>query len=735
MADIIQPLDQNEEVDDVQADIEDTSPQYYAEFKKPPQSLKESEEMVENAIERFKRRKVELTEDELQALELDMQRMIDDWINSRSSLETKLRDLNDLYEAVSEQTDFPWVGANSTVIPLGKIKGREITSVLSRTSLRPVPFAVASYAGPEALYDQSKDFVKDLESFVEDKIKYTTNIHQSLEMADPVIFRDGTAPLQIVWETEYERVCDWKLYNKAEDFTSDYPTPDDAGITRKKWQSIVDELSKGNSYEIRYEYDVATYDAPKAYLVPLIDFFHWPVFVPEMNDLLCYGKRIWYTDYQLRMKANLGVFDKDEIEDLIKGAGDQRRDTLSISRDQIEGLNRNTEEKGTKEFEFFELVYKGPVTNEDREKGIFRKYVIYFHKDNHKIYRVEHYPIRKGKINMFPLRFLKRDGRLLGISLLDDIADLCLDVDIQNRQIINSRTITHVPSFKAKMASKSAFDPSRREYRFRPGATYYLQDIDDVVQFDIRPVDLSGSMDNILFYMQLIDMTVGSTSGFSGQSNPIDPRAPARKQQELLRQASNRLDDYVKSLLPDYSAICEFMVDLYYQYAPERIKYYARTEDGYLIEKEIERTKLYNANAKFHINGTSVFLNADIEYDRQLEINTLLSQSPITAQNPKILRNSMERVILASRVPGREDLIPQEEDIPQQLTNSQDNDIEAKDALNKERMQNRALGDQAKRQHEKEVLAIQAATQLANTSLQNAGQLNGASLPEEPNAA
>lgn len=159
---------------------------------------------------------------------------------------------------------------------------------------------------------------------------------------------------------------------------------------------------------------------------------------------------------------------------------------------------------------------------------------------------------------------------------MDDIADLSLDADIQNRQIINSRTITHVPSFKAKMSSKNTFDPSRREFRFRPGVTFYLTDpATDVMQFDIRPVDLSGSMDNILFYMQMIDMIVGSTSGFSGQSNPIDPRAPARKQQEQLRQASNRLDDYVKNLLPDFSAICQFVVDLYYQYAPERIKYYA----------------------------------------------------------------------------------------------------------------------------------------------------------------
>jgi hypothetical protein len=688
---------------------EDSDAEFYAEFKKPPKFLKESEEMVENCIERFKRRKVDLTEEETTKLQHDLGNIIKDWEDSRTGLETKLRDLNDLQEGVSEETNYPWVGACSTTIPMAKIKGREIVSVLSRTSMRPVPFAVATYAGPDSLYQKSKDFVKDLENFTEDKLKNATNIHERLTMALPVIYRDGTAPLQVMWETEYERVCDYKLYTDQIEFAKDYPDAESAGISKKKWQEIVSKLSNGKKYEVRYEYDVATYDDPKAYLVPLIDFVHWPIYVSEMKDLLCYGKRIWYTDYQLKMKANIGMFEEDDIEEITKGSGDQRRDSLETSRDQIEGLNRNTSTNNSKEYEVFELVYKGPVTEEDRDKNIFRKYVIYFYRHNNKILRVEHYPIRKGAVNFFPLKFLKRDGRLLGISLCDDIADLCLDIDIQIRQIINSRTITHVPSFKAKMSSKNTFDPQRKEFRFRPGVTFYMTDpMTDVTQFDIRPVDLSGSMDNILFYMQLIDMTVGSTSGFSGQSNPIDPRAPARKQQELLRQASNRLDDYVKNLVPDWSAICSFMLDLYYQYAPERIKYFAKTEDGQLVEKEMERTKLFSPNAKFKINGTSVFLNADLEFSRAQEIDAILANNPITAQNPRVRKNSLERLLMASRIPDEKDLLPNKKEMPEALTNELEREIEAKEAQNRERANTRMLGDQAKRQHEKEALLIEA---------------------------
>lgn len=716
---------------DIRASLESLEPAYrsggadesihYAEFKKPPKFLDESDDMLQNAVERFKRRRVDLDDEETELLKTEIDRIIFDWEDSRSTLETKLVDLNDLFEGVTEEADFPWVGASSLHVPMPKIKAREIVSVINRTSMRPIPFAVTKYAGPDSLYDESKDFVKDLESFVEDKLKNDTNIHETLKSALPVIFRDGTAFIQVAWETEYERVCDYKLYEKAEDFVADYPDPGSTGVAGSKWQTVFENLTKSHKCEIRYEYDVPTYDAPKSYLVPLMDSFYWPVFVGGLKDTLCHGKRVWYTDYQLRMKANMGLFDEEDVEDILKSGGDERRDSLAVSRDRIEGVNRNTGLQESKEHEIFEIVYKAPVTKEDRRENVYRKYVVYYYRKTNKILRVEHYPVRKGALSYFTLRFLKRDGRLLGISLLDDIMDLCDEVDIQHRQRVNSRTITHVPSFKARMTAKPYFDPNRKELRFRPGTTFYLANLDDVTQFDIRPVDLSGSTEDELLLFQLIDMTVGSTSGFSGQSNPIDPRAPARKQQELLRQSGNRIDDYVQNLLPDFSSICQFMVDLYYQYAPERIKYYARTEDGRFVEKEMERAKLFNPQVKFKINGTSVFMNADLEYDRALEIDALIRQNPITMQNPKILKRSLERVLMSSRIEDEKAFLPDDSEMPEAVTNTMERELEEKSALQREKMMARMEGDASKRQHEKEMALIGSVANAVNAPGANGG--------------
>ncbi len=675
----------------------------HGKLSNPPVDILESEDQVEEVGKRFKRRAIKLDDKTKQDLERQLDIIIEDWMDARSGLEQKLREWNDLLEGVTPQSDFPWVGASNVHIPLPKIKAREIAATINRSTMRPTPFLMTRYSGPESQYHESKNFTKDLENFLEDKIKNDTNIHETLKSTPVPIYRDGTVPVQIIWETNYEMVTDWKLYDIPDEFQKDYPDADSAGIESSEYNRILTLLGRGGKYEVEYEYMVATYDGPKAYMVPLIDFVHWPVFVSSIRDMSCHGKRVWYTDYQLKDKVRCKLFDKDDVDTVLGYHGEVREDSWTYSRDNIEGINRNGSRDRAQEYQIFELVYTCSLTDEDKRNDIQRKYLIYYHYLSKKVLRVEHYPIRKGKPSYFVLRFITRDGRFLGISLVDDISDLSSEVDTIHRQRINSRTITHVPSFKAKFTAKSVFDPSRREFRFRPGVTFYMADVNDVMQFDIRPVDLSGSVDDEMLLFQLIDMTTGSSSGLSGAANPIDPRAPARKQQEMLRQSSNRIDDYVSNLTPVFEDIGQYIIDLYYQFAPDRITYYVKSDDGHIVQKEMERSKLFNPNVKFKVNGTSVFMNPEQEYQRAQEVYTMVGQSPITAQNPRIIRNALDRVLMAGRINNPEDFLPSAQEMPQAITSESELERQAKEANNKEKLAARLADSAAKREHELKV--------------------------------
>lgn len=713
----------------VQSNIEEDQETEYGRIPRPPAKYSEEQEEIEELQERFGRRVIDLDDDIRREVEHDLWIKLTDWNESRSALEQKLRAWNDLFEGVTPQTDFPWIGASSVHIPLPKIKGREIAATINRSTMRPIPFLTTQYAGPASLYDQSKDFVKTLESFLEDKIKNDTNIHETIKEGIVPTYRDGTCPIHIMWDTQYEVVTDWKLYENVQDFTTDYPSAEDAGISESRYGDIIKKIGSGGKYEAQFEYNSAIYDGPRAYLVPLIDFVHWPVWVPRIRDMQLHGKRIWWTDYQIEQKVRDGFFSQEDADYVLnyKG-GEVRQDRLTISRDVIEGITRGSRRLKAKEFQVFELVYIGALTPQDRKENVVRKYLVYYHLLSRRILRAESYPIRRGKVSYFALRFIKRDNRFLGVSLVDDISDMSAEVDTTHRQRINSRTITHVPSFKAKMTAKGTFDPSRREFRFRPGVTFYMNDPADVQQFDIRPVDLSGSTEDEMLLYQLIDQVTGSSSGLSGQVNPIDPRAPARKQQELLRQSSNRIDDYVQNLLPVFEEIGQFVIDLYYQFGPDKISYYTRSEDGQILEKEIDRTKLFDPNIRFKVNGTSVFVNPDLEYARMQEIYQILGTDPSTASNPRIRRNALERVLMAARVDDEKSLLPNAQEMPQAFATDDQVEREAAAASQREKLAAKLTEAAAKRDHELKVMHAQSVIDAHQTILE--AQLTPPPAPE-----
>jgi len=161
------------------------------EVSKPPSDLVESQDDIEEVEERFRRRRIDLSDDDKGILETYVQRIVEDWYLSRTGLVQKLRDWNELYEGVETITDQPWPGASSLHIPLPKIKAREIRSVIMRSSMRPIPFLLTKYAGPDTGYESSRDFVESIEDFVEDKIKNDTNVHETLKEAIIPAYRDG----------------------------------------------------------------------------------------------------------------------------------------------------------------------------------------------------------------------------------------------------------------------------------------------------------------------------------------------------------------------------------------------------------------------------------------------------------------------------------------------------------------------------------------------------------------
>src|SRR3990172_2711105 len=84
----------------------------------PPEELSETQDQAEEIEARFQRRAIDLPEAKKKKLAAKLCAEIQEWKDSRSVLQQKLREWNDLAEGVERDTDFPWVGASNVHIPL-----------------------------------------------------------------------------------------------------------------------------------------------------------------------------------------------------------------------------------------------------------------------------------------------------------------------------------------------------------------------------------------------------------------------------------------------------------------------------------------------------------------------------------------------------------------------------------------------------------------------------------------
>jgi hypothetical protein len=156
----------------------------------------------------------------------------------------------------------------------------------------------------------------------------------------------------------------------------------------------------------------------------------------------------------------------------------------------------------------------------------------------------------------------------------------------------------------------------------------------------------------------------------------------------------------VDPLLETFAFIGQFVLDLYYQYGEDRIKYHVLDKAGNLIQREIKRGKLFNPNVSFQVNGTSVFSSPEVEFSRMTEIYNFIAQDPTTAQDPKIRVEMLKRVLDAGRVSNLNALLPELSEQPEKIPTEQEVEAETDQQSQERKIQARQKEQEAMRRQE-----------------------------------
>ena len=585
-------------------------------------------------------------------LELKLKGWIESWERNTGALRRNLIEANDHLEGVVEDVDFPWAGASKTTMGFAAGMARTLRATFDRAVFPDNrPFA------SESMGDIKTEDRNDLENGVNWLSRKHNNLVEVLRNTPIAAFRDGTVPVMGEWERRVEKVCETRVYANVKEFTTDYPTPEDAGVDDKKYTKIVRHLSRMDNFvSVEWLQDSVIQDAPKFTGFPLARLIWFPVFnVEELNDCRIYGRLYYESEQDIKAKIKRGTYDKEPAEKSLAAAHGMKlgADAWTSSRDSIEGLSN--EDERVKFIRVAKLVLCEDLDGDD----IPERYLVTIDIDNFKIWRMERYKLRKNIPNIVLFGFLRRDQRLLRTSLLMDGIDQFKMVDNLHRHRNNVRAITDCPAFLVPNEIKDQVDFGSGGSVFKPGVTWYLDARhmkEDLAprQLLIQSLSKTGeSLDEESGVVRYLEFRLGPSQGLSGQESTIDPNAPASKTLAQLKQATLRIDDMIREWKSSVPGALDLMLALYHCYGKDKYKVGVVDEQSGGVEqfKEVGRKLFSMDDARFMLRHNEISLSPEFEMERIMGIAAISAQNPIVLQaKPEILVHTHNDLILASRI-------------------------------------------------------------------------------------
>lgn len=621
------------------------------------------------------RRVMELSEAQAAEISELMTTIVDESSRNMSHLRTKLRRYNDMLENVKADKNFPWKDASNLNIPLTEIHMMILHSSITATVLDNDPIwycRTMLFGNPGA-----DDVDPNIEWFLNWVCKVQLKLDAALSEVYWNALRDPLAIGCLDWVDEVGKQRDIRSFEDdpeqppapppqpgqppmppqpppmraVDKFTAEFPSPEDAGISEEAYGAMVEQASADGVLQIEVEQYITKYRGPKLRIVELKNLVLYPATAPSFEYAQFVGDEFLQRKAFYEKRAKLKWYNADAVAKMTEApATNDAIDDVARSQDRNEGLSRSR----TKPDEY--KCVQGVLRYDFKKKGEEDMFLVTFNRESKKILRFEKFPYIHNRCNYIDFRIQKRSNRLLGRCIPEKLEDINDEVSTQHNQRIDSRTISTVPSFKRK--ENVEFDP-RLAQKFYPGVTFQVRAMDDLNQFEIKQTDLGTSLqeENTLF--TIAEQLTGASMLKSGRETPKDPRSPAKKVAYLLRQSDIRIDDYIKELKVGTNEFAAQIMELYYQFAPEVVKFQIQNPDTQQwLDAEIKRTKLRNNNMSIDIAHSTVNDNPENTAQRVLIEYQILSKEPLIANNIQRRYALVRDLVVALRKRNVNALIP-----------------------------------------------------------------------------
>lgn len=528
-------------------------------------------------LSRYLFQPVELGPLERQDIERDLLKLHENWWGDTSDLRVSLASWLEQSEGAATPKDFPWPGSSNLFIPLTEIHLNNIHSQARQTLFRGSDFWYIRSIGTDP--ERQKEAPR-LERWLNYISTVKMAINRKFSDLSWLASRDGMAWAQCTWQRVEGVKKEVTRYANVVQFLQRYPLPRNAGISKSKHDEIIARLTSGKPVVLVERVRQEKFRGVSITPVALKDAVFAPTNAACQADLRLMGKVFVLSQEQLEHRKKEGFYYKDAVDAIMRTQETGREDEPEQVALQLQGIWQGTTDD---QFVFTDGLYRRDLDGD----GIPEDYLIAFHPKSGKLAMMIETPFPRDIF--IPVKMKSRPGKLIGRGLCAMLQDINTEVNTQHNQRIDGRTITTVPTFKAKKSMVKEFDPQRADQRFVPGRVFYLTNPADVEQFQIHNSDNGESMLEESNLFSIADQLTGASQLRSGNETKADPRAPAMKVMQLLAQSNIRLDDYFAEMLGDakenegFSAIGAFIIEAYHLFGDEQHEFPELDSQGNVV--------------------------------------------------------------------------------------------------------------------------------------------------------
>lgn len=584
---------------------------------------------------------------------------LQEWKDGWKPVEDELDRKNARLEGLVQSVDFPFQGSSNLHVPIDLIYLKVFHTIQRRSILG--SGRIWYLVSPDIKIQEQ---IADIDEGVNYRAFHDWNTAETLNDVFWTTPRDGLTAIFVSYRMDTELVSDVIEATSADEFLAEFPTPDDAGMDKGSFIRTVQKCSEAtpdSPVSIPVERERVTYCGPWCDLVELANFVVLPIGAPSLDRRRCsgYGRRYFVRASEVRRLRDEGYFFEDKADLLLSKKPSSQLPQFERTKREVAGIY-NSENKT--EYELFDLVYRHRLDKGSPESLL----ILTVSLERKIILGVRTYDLPEKNCVLFYSE--RRPNQLVGGNVPTQLDHLIEEIDSIHNMRINSRMIAQVPSFIAKPSLKGQFDPALSQNWFRPGVIFWIENSQDVRQFEIKGLDLNAALLEEDRSMKLCSLVTGvDPFTFSGNPQPDNPDAPGNKTLYLISQSNLRMDDVLAAMAPGIEELGKVLVAFERRYGSQDFTYSRENWKGGMDEVSFSRSLLNSDKIKFSMAGTNVALNPESELTRWFGLGRqLMEVEPLFASDPKRRIAMWRQALTMGRVPGKNLFLPSMQELDEQ---------------------------------------------------------------------